>query len=170
VGSGGRVLMLEPDERNLETARKVFDLNGGMPPQLELLKIGLWHSPGRLSFAAGNGPVSTIAELSEATTDKSNMQTIEVESLASLVEKKDLKRLDFVEMDIEGAEVEVIGAAQPVTDTLKPRFSIASYHVREGKKAWQLLEPMFREYGYEAETGFEAHPTTWAVSQQAGRA
>jgi FkbM family methyltransferase len=162
VGPGGRVLMLEPDEANLRTAQKVFDLNGGMPPQVELLKVGLWHTPGELSFAAGNGPVSTLAELSEATTDKTNIQKIAVESLSSLVEKKNLQRLDFVKMDIEGAEVEVIGAARPVTDTLRPRFSIASYHMREGRKASTLLEPMFKEYGYDVETGFDSHPTTWA--------
>ncbi len=163
VGAGGRVLMLEPDEANLRIAQKVFELNGGLPPQVEILKVGLWRAPGELSFSAGNGPVSTIADLSDTTTDTSKLQKIAVESLPSLVEKHKLKRLDFVKMDIEGAEIEVMDAARSVTEALRPRFSIASYHVRDGKKASQTLEPMFRSYGYDVQTGFELHPTTWAT-------
>jgi FkbM family methyltransferase len=163
VGASGRVLMLEPDEENLLRAHKVFELNGGIPPHVEILKIGLWREPGTLSFAAGNGPTSTIMELSDATTDKSSVRQITVESLPSLVQKHGLKRLDFVKMDIEGAEIEVIGAARPVTDALHPRFSIASYHPRDGKRASDILEPMFSTYGYQATTGFETHLTTWAA-------
>ena len=65
-------------------------------------------------------------------------------------------------MDIEGAEVEVIEAASPIMETFKPKFTIASYHERKGKKSCELLEPLFHRAGYHTRTGFPQHLTTYA--------
>jgi len=50
------------------------------------------------------------------------------------VERYRLDRLDFVKMDIEGAELEAMSAAGETRARFKPRYAIASYHPLDGGK------------------------------------
>ena len=70
----------------------------------------------------------------------------------------------LIKMDIEGAEVEAVGALIPLlTDASKPmRMAIASYHMRNGRKTHEIITPMLLAAGFTVETGFPEHPTTWA--------
>jgi hypothetical protein len=87
---------------------------------------------------------------------------VPVQSLPDLVSRYGLTRLDFVKMDIEGAEIEAIEGAGSVLSTLKPKFAIASYHRRNGRPTAETLERLFREVGYSSITGFPEHMTTYA--------
>ena len=67
-----------------------------------------------------------------------------------------------MKIDIEGAEIEAVEGARQVIEELKPRFAIASYHVRDGKPTSEILPELFAAVGYHVETGFEQHRTTYA--------
>jgi hypothetical protein len=69
---------------------------------------------------------------------------------------------DFIKMDIEGAEVEVIEAMEPFLKTASLRLAIASYHVRNGRKTHELITPLLERAGLKVSTGYEKHLTTWA--------
>jgi FkbM family methyltransferase len=167
VGPEGRVIMLEPDPQSRRAAEDAFNANGGRPDNLVVVGQGLWSRPGTLTFAAGLGGSSVLVDAgtdvaASAQTEGATLINIEVHSLASLVEALSMPRLDFVKIDIEGAEVEVMEGIEPVLQRFAPRFAIASYHVRDGRVTSELLEPMFRNYGYRVRTGFPRHPTTYA--------
>jgi FkbM family methyltransferase len=169
VGPTGRVLMLEPDPANIELAQKNFALNGN-PPNLEIIKAGLWKHPGKLRFNAGQGPMSGIEgvvdEGAPAIAPPTNGAIeIDVESLASLASRHGLERIDFVKMDIEGAELEVISAAGELPPKFKPRYAIASYHVIDGKKRADVLPGRFAQIGYQSKNGNERHLTTWSWAE-----
>jgi len=57
-------------------------------------------------------------------------------------------------MDIEGVEIEALEGSLSLLSSHKPRFAIASYHLRDGRRTAETLEQMFRSAGYLAETGF----------------
>ena len=67
-------------------------------------------------------------------------------------------------MDIEGAEVEVVSALAPIlAESLHSvRLAIASYHIRDGHPAHELITPPLLVNGYQVETGYPEHTTTWA--------
>src|SRR3954471_15701348 len=109
VGPAGRVLMLEPDPKNIEMARQMFDMNGN-PPNIEILPIGLWSKPDTLRFSAGNSAESAVVSSAAGVADDANVISIQVQSLPGLARQLDLERLDFVKMDIEGAELEAVSA------------------------------------------------------------
>ena len=164
VGPAGRVLMLEPDPRNLAVARHYLDLNGS-PPNVEIVPAGLWDRQTTLRFHAGHDATSSVLEDGD---DAPAGDVIEIptHSLASLAETYHLERLDLVKMDIEGAELNAIEGLVNLPAALRPRFAIASYHFVDGpddpRRTWQLLEPRLRELNYSVETGNPRHMTTWA--------
>jgi FkbM family methyltransferase len=160
VGPTGRVLMLEPDPGNIEVAERVFELNGN-PANIQIVPAGLWSSDGKLRFAAGHDAQSAVVtDASDATSD----DTIEIEvySLPSLMQRFGLDRLDFVKMDVEGAELEIVSAVGELPSKIKPRYAIASYHVVDGRKTAESLPRMFEQVGYHCQSGYPDHLTTWA--------
>ena len=169
VGPSGRVIMIEPDARNIEVARRTFELNGN-PPNLEIVQGGLWNKPGKLLFNTGQGPVSSVVGIGGGTGDGAAAETrddgdtveVEVESLASLAQRLNLDRIDFVKMDVEGAELEIISAAGELPPKHKPRYAIASYHVVNGRQTAEVLPAEFAKMGYESRTGNARHLTTWS--------
>jgi FkbM family methyltransferase len=169
VGPRGRVLMLEPDEKNVAVARQMFELNGN-PANIEVIPVGLWSKPDRLRFRATGGAESAIdvgggrgaAAGAGARTGDPDVTEIQVQSLPSLARELDLRRLDFVKMDIEGAEMEAISALPDMPPGLRPRYAIASYHVVDGRRTADVLPEVFARVGYTCETGHTDHLTTWA--------
>jgi FkbM family methyltransferase len=137
---------------------------------MRLLQEGLWKESTNLTFAAGKESASAVVFGDDAGTETSaairdgapGSTTIRATSLADLAARFKFNRLDFVKMDIEGAELEAVEGAISLLSPYKPRFSIASYHVRDGRRTADALEDMFKSAGYEAETGFSFHPTTYA--------
>ncbi|RJP48015.1 MAG: FkbM family methyltransferase [Anaerolineaceae bacterium] len=174
VGPAGRVFLMEPDPSNLKRLEEIFVINGGRPANLEVIGAGLWEESGSLEFAAGINGSSTLnigsAEANERGSlhrldekiSRANMLTVPVMSLPDLVHTYQLARLDFVKMDIEGAEVEAVEGAGFVLSRYKPKFAIASYHRRAGKRTADFLPPIFQASNYFVESGFPWHLTTYA--------
>jgi FkbM family methyltransferase len=160
VGPSGRVLMLEPDPANIAVARRIFELNGN-PRNLEIIPAGLWKEPGKLRFSSGQGAQSSVVGVGESAGVGSSIE-IDVESLASLAQRIAAERMDFVKMDIEGAELEAIGGAAQLPTPFRPRYAIASYHIVDGKRTADVLPQMFSQLGYQTRSGNERHLTTWA--------
>ena len=159
VGPAGRVLMLEPDPKNAEIARKLFALNGS-PSNLDIVPAGLWHSRTTLRFRTGHDAVSTVVAAGEPAGE--DVIEIPTHSFQSLIDTYRLDRLDLVKMDIEGAEIEAMRPFSELPQHYRPRFAIASYHLVDGRQTCEALEAQLRGLGYRVETGNPHHLTTWA--------
>ena len=55
-------------------------------------------------------------------------QPVRVATLASLCRELNLPRVDFIKMDIEGAETQAVEGALPVLNRYFPRLAITTYH------------------------------------------
>jgi len=174
VGPTGRVFLVEPDPSNLEHLEQIFLLNGGKPANLEVIRAGLWKESRILEFAAGiNGSsmldIGGVEENEHGALHRfgekipnATMIKVQVMSLPDIIQAYQMPRLDFVKMDIEGAEVEAVENAASVLSVYKPRFAIASYHRRAGTPTSEILRPIFLSSNYHVETGFPRHLTTYA--------
>lgn len=62
-------------------------------------------------------------------------KTIKTECITidNFVKKKNLRKIDFIKMDIEGSEIEAIRGARNVIKKFKPRMAIAAYHFSQDK-------------------------------------
>lgn len=152
VGPSGRVVAMEPEPGNLRRLRE--NISRSQLGQIELVDRGLWSTDGLVDFRdAGHA---------SAVTSSNGASVVKVTTLATLLAREKIGRLDFVKMDIEGAEVEVLESSRELLRTLPAAWAIASYHRRDGQPTARRLEKIFQEIGYQALTENPAHPTTYA--------
>jgi FkbM family methyltransferase len=152
IGDGGKIYAFEPNPSNLKQLKEHLALNGCT--NVVPVEAGLWNEAGTQKISSEDANSSQFSDT--ATTQ------ISVETIDSFMEKEGLARLDFVKMDIEGAELEALEGAAATMKKFAPRFAIASYHVRDGVKTWKTLEKMFAQMGYTAWTTSPWHLTTYA--------
>jgi len=157
AGDKGVVYAFEPDRVNYERLLRNIDLNG--VKNIRAVNKGIWSRSGALKMDLGRGFVS----LSESRAGDDG-QAVDVVSLDEALADK---RVDFIKMDIEGAEIEAVKGARKILSGNDVNMAIASYHVVSGMMSSVQLERLLKEYGYAAETSFEPHPTTYARKMDA---
>ena len=161
VGPEGHVYALEPDPVNRELINRNVSLT--QVTNVTVLPYALWSSSGAIAFNAEGNCGSGVQSVSN---DQSKVDSSVMVEGKSADEIFDLMGTtpDFIKMDIEGAEVEVLSAMIPLLrKSPKPcRLAIASYHVRDGRPTHEIITPDLQAAGFEVETGYPAHPTTWA--------
>ena len=67
--------------------------------------------------------------------DSSKLPGLPVETLDQIVEQLRLDRVDFIKMDIEGAERRALEGARETLRRFKPRMAISSYHMHDDPAA-----------------------------------
>lgn len=128
VGESGKVVGFEFEPNNLKVLRENLSLHPELAKRIVLKENALANVSGeKLSFVMA-GPATTMGSLEQARSF--NRETIEAETLTidDLVKREGLDRVDFIKLDVEGAELNtLIGAA----DTLmrhKPKLALSAYH------------------------------------------
>lgn len=145
VGDGGKVYSFELIPANLEILRRNFALNPNLISRMEVVEKPIWEYSGRTLYYLDRGPASYVGW--ERTSDKS----IACETLAidDLVRKKNLPRVDFIKMDIAGAEVPALKGAENTLKRFKPKLAISAYHKPDDLESIpRYLESLGLGYSY----------------------
>jgi FkbM family methyltransferase len=104
---------------NIAILRKNLELNPKLAQKISLVTKALHREPGRTLNFSDNGPGSRSgAEGFEVTTD----------TVDNLVSTNGLRRVDFIKMDIEGAEMDALRGAERTIRSHRPRLAICVYH------------------------------------------
>lgn len=161
VGPSGHVFSLEPDPDHRALLQQNLELHH--LTNVTILPYALWSHTTELTFAPTRGAGSCVQSIRAS--DARPVGTITVSALSpSDLFTRIGRRPDFIKMDIEGAEVEVVTALAPLlAESQDPvRLAIASYHIRDERPAHELITPPLVAIGYQVETGYPEHTTTWA--------
>jgi hypothetical protein len=72
---------------------------------------------------------------------------VEVDTLDNILKELEISKVDFVKMDIEGAEIEALKGMDGV---LKGRteLAIAAYHIINRKKTFKTIIPWLEKRGF----------------------
>lgn len=146
AGLAGRVFSFEPltpslIERNMREngVRNVF-----------VVPLGVADRCGSAEMLIGEGIIDS--SVARPPRGARVTRTIELTTLDRYVETRGLDRVDFIKMDIEGAEELALRGARRVIERFRPRWSIASYHTDfEGEPQHPKLVRLLKEAGYELE-------------------
>lgn len=135
AGTDGHVYSFEFVKENLRYLRRNLDLNPDLKDRVTILERALHSTSGKHLDFSGSGPGSSIQEH----TNVHSSQTVESCGLDDLVERENLKTIDFIKLDIEGSELACLKGAEESIRRFKPKLAIAVYHKIED--FWEL--PLF---------------------------
>ncbi len=124
VGSSGRVYSFEFIPNNLRILKKNIKLNPHLKEIIKIVENPLWNVSDIELLYIENGPSSKLSfDPLEDFTNKVNTLTID-----NFVKLYNVSEVDFIKMDIEGAELNAISGAKETLKPYKPKLAISLYH------------------------------------------
>ncbi|MGB8852065.1 MAG: FkbM family methyltransferase [Pirellulales bacterium] len=151
VGPSGRVIAFEPHPLNFERLRRNVAAFGC--DNVIFVNKGLWSYDGQLTISNDGGVSATIG---------SHGLLIQVASLDHEIERLGITKVDFIKMDIEGAEIRALEGCGQILKTNDVRLAIGSYHEFEGQVTYPRVESILRDSGYETITEYPWRLNTYA--------
>ena len=127
VGSEGKVYVFEPNPLNYEIILKNLNLNDITNVELNQMAIGESHRSSQFVYPNISFGTGTLdKEIQQQIINEKNYSLIEVnvESIDNLVINKKILRPDFVKIDTEGLELEILRGMQYTLSTFKPNLFI----------------------------------------------
>lgn len=125
AGPKGKVYTFEFDPESLEILRTNLALNPQLSSRIEIVERALWDRSGETLEFVQAGRMTTVLGSGESERPMCPVSTITIDDF---VEQEGLDRLDFVKMDVEGAELKVLHGAREAVQKFAPKLGIAAYH------------------------------------------
>jgi FkbM family methyltransferase len=124
VGPQGKVYCFELDPANTTLLQKNVARNPDLAPRIVTRTEALWDRSGQeLRFSPG-GTATSVARDTDSATD-GRAQTLSVDDL---VTAENLNRVDFIKLDIEGAELPALQGAVQTLRKFRPKLAVSLYH------------------------------------------
>ncbi len=149
VGDNGKVIAIEPDEKNMEVLKMNVEANG--LKNVVFVQKGLWSHSGDLELMINTrqGEHSFIINDDFSKYDDIIKINVEVETLDNLMEELNIGKVDFVKMDIEGAEIEALKKADKLLKQDEIKWVVEAAHTVDGEMTYGKLLPVFKEHNYQ---------------------
>jgi FkbM family methyltransferase len=126
VGPEGQVYCFEFCQNNLDILEQNLAMNPHLALRIHVIPKALWHSSGEEIRYHPSGPGTSLVRAGKFPT----MSVVTI-SLDRFAEEAGLPKIDFVKLDVEGSELQVLRGAQAVLRTYKPSLAISVYHKGE---------------------------------------
>jgi FkbM family methyltransferase len=126
VGERGKVYSFEFTPENIDIFQRNLDLNSQLAKRIEIVPNALWHSSGEMITYSPAGPGTFVTP--GAPRNNGDALQVMTTSIDDFVSERQLPRVDFIKMDIEGAELNALKGAEKTIRTHKPRLAISVYH------------------------------------------
>jgi len=145
VGSTGRVVILEPESNNRRQLERNLLLN--KITNCQVVPQAAWSASGSVGWHQDNHPVWHKVE------EGKNDQAVEAVSIDELVSRFSLTRVEWIKMDIEGAEVDALKGAEDTLRRFRPRLFI------EIHETLQPIKAVLASFGYSIDSAtFDVKP------------
>lgn len=165
VGPSGKVFTFECFPQHVE-GLKLLTSNY---PNVTLIPNACWHQKTTLSLMVGRSPGSNTVIAGSSTIDgrllapnPDNKILVPADTLDNLLRDHldPGTPVDFLKMDIEGAEVEALQGADLTLQRTR-HVVIAAYHVREGKFTYPWVAKFLNQRGFKVRTDDNGHVYAW---------
>jgi FkbM family methyltransferase len=143
VAKGGEAFAFEPEENNFSVLQKTAALNGN---KIYPVKKGLGKTEEELELIIAGGDFSVggsvVKEIFPVVTAMRTVTKIKITTLDKFADEQNLKRIDFIKADIEGAERDMLTGAKNVLKDFAPKLAICTYHLPDDP---EVLEGLIME-------------------------
>jgi FkbM family methyltransferase len=120
VGQQGRVVSYEFGASNLEIFRYNLGVNRQLADRIAVVPSALWDRAGETVSVRLCGPGTAVVPDGHASAS--------TDTIDALVSRREVERVDFIKLDIEGAELTALRGAEATLRRFRPRLAIAAYH------------------------------------------
>ncbi|MHA1370961.1 MAG: FkbM family methyltransferase [Promethearchaeota archaeon] len=136
VGATGLVIAIEPEKNNLKNLKENIKINN--LENVIVVSKGLWNKKLIKKLYIGNNSFAThsLSENSEKLA-----VSIELDTLDNILTGLDISKVNFVKMDIEGAEIQALDGMKRLLKTNDLNLAIAAYHMVDGKMTYKKIIP-----------------------------
>ena len=124
IGLDGKVFAFEFIPDNLRILQTNLDINPKLKKNITIVKNPLWSIPKKNLFVVEHGPASTVHR---DMPDKYDFK-VATQSIDNYVKTQNIKKIDFIKLDIEGAELECLKGAKETISKFQPKLAICLYH------------------------------------------
>ena len=156
-----KVVAIEPAPENLECLRRNYP-NEIAAGRVILVPKGVWDKEDFLTLRVDpkNSAADSFVIQREGAV---NLERVPLTTIDNLVADLKLERVDYIKLDIEGAEPRALTGAKETLAKYKPRISIASYHAPDHPKVIpEIIHAARADYQMQcgpcAETDFSIRP------------
>lgn len=148
TGKGGIVYAFEPDVYNVKRIDRNISLNKDLPNNIKLINLLLWDENKWIDFYEAG----TVGSSAVWIPDNEKCVKKEAVRIDDWVNANNISKLDFIKMDIEGAEIEALAGCEETIRNLSPNLAIASYHIVDGEATYNKVEAFFKKMNYPYQT------------------
>lgn len=122
VGAGGLVLSFEFVADNLRLFERNMALNPHLRDRVRLVAHPIWSAPGvDLAYAPAGGQTSVAAPAGDT-------EEARTESIDHACAEHGIDHVDFLKLDVEGAEMEALRGAEQTIRRARPKLALSVYH------------------------------------------
>lgn len=125
---GAFVYAFEPQLAVQDLLKKNIKMNS-FEDNIKIIGLGLSDKKSQETFFEDKDNIGASKIGSAVENDKGQSYSIECTSLDEWVAENDIKHVDFIKADIEGAERLLLAGASETLKKFKPRLAICTYHL-----------------------------------------
>lgn len=165
VGDKGKVFAFEFIPTNLTVLRRNIEENKHLAERIEIVDRPMWNISDQSLYYIDRGPGSTVSFDPRRGQATDKVLTISIDDLVKL---HNLNSVDFIKMDIEGAETNALYGAEQTLRRFRPKLAISLYHsVDDFTTIPKFIDSLGLGYKYYLEhlTTFECETVLFAIPQ-----
>jgi FkbM family methyltransferase len=145
-GPEGRVFAFEPGPPNVARLRNNFGLNPQLAARTEIIAQGMGSAPGELWWAEEKDNPGNAVLAQEGS------HRIAIGTIDDFVQKKNLGALEFIKIDVEGMELDVMHGGKQTLSRFRPTLyfeTLARYRGAHAGSNFELIKDFLTsECGY----------------------
>ena len=150
VGKNGRIIAIEPSPINFKYLQKNVNLQNST--NIEVFNFACGKEDGKIDFLVSNrSNWSRVAsdDLIDAPPD-AILETVSlpIKKLDSFIDEQNIPKIDFVRMDVEGYEVNILDGMTEILRKFKPQLQIEVHLFILGVESTRKLLEFFKTLGY----------------------
>lgn len=146
TGAGARIISLEPDRRNMSVFSK--NMLSAQIKGIEGIQAAVGGVEGELKLYLGNSINNSLIENYALNENSQDFDLVKVMTLEQVMREKQIPHIDFLKMDCEGAEYEIVFGSSPEIFEKVTTISMEFHDLKKAGSTGNALVKSLTDIGF----------------------